>query len=75
MVSPTKEESRYQVGSVEAWKCTKCGRDERFPRYNNPVKLLATRRGRCGEFANVSLQAEYYVDMLVFRFLGSCYGG
>jgi len=39
---------------VEIYKCsdTSCHMETRFPRYNLPSKLLDTRRGRCGEFAN-----------------------
>lgn len=29
-----------------------CGTNGRFVRYNNPGKLLETREGRCGEWAN-----------------------
>ena len=53
MSPATEEEKRYTARDVELWRCTKCERHERFPRYNDPIKLLSTRRGRCGEFANV----------------------
>ena len=33
-------------------RCQSCGRATRYPRYNHPVKLLSTRSGRCGEWAN-----------------------
>ncbi|XP_068689230.1 peptide-N(4)-(N-acetyl-beta-glucosaminyl)asparagine amidase-like [Montipora foliosa] len=49
---PTEEERRWEVGRVEAFKCPNCGKDERFPRFNHPEKLLETRCGRCGEIAN-----------------------
>ncbi|EDO14350.1 hypothetical protein Kpol_1074p3 [Vanderwaltozyma polyspora DSM 70294] len=50
---PTPEERRFECGSVEVYKCNNCGNITRFPRYNNPIKLLETRQGRCGEFANL----------------------
>ena len=35
-------------------ECQKCNCDNiRFPRYNNPLKLIETRTGRCGEWANL----------------------
>jgi len=40
LVSPTDEERRWEVGRVEGYKCPNCGKDERFPRYNHPGKLL-----------------------------------
>src|SRR5208282_4495179 len=48
VVQATEEEKRYTARNVELFRCTKCGFPERFPRYNDPIKLLATRRGRCG---------------------------
>ncbi|TPX33762.1 hypothetical protein SmJEL517_g03456 [Synchytrium microbalum] len=53
MASPTPEETKWQADRVELYECTVCLKLSRFPRYNNPIKLLETRRGRCGEWANV----------------------
>ena len=50
--TPTEEELRYGAHRVEAYECGSCGQTTRFPRYNHPGKLLETRRGRCGEWAN-----------------------
>ena len=40
LVPPTDEERRWEAGKVEAYKCPNCGKDERYPRYNHPEKLL-----------------------------------
>jgi hypothetical protein len=49
---PSAQEAMYKAGIVELYKCKSCNTITRFPRYNHPGKLLETRRGRCGEFAN-----------------------
>jgi len=51
--APTPEEAKYRAGMVEMYRCknTSCGAITRFPRYNHAGKLLQTRRGRCGEWA------------------------
>ena len=36
-----------------SYVCSLCSSEVRFPRYHSrPTKLLETRRGRCGEWAN-----------------------
>ena len=52
MVAPTADDQRWGAGRVEVHQCEVCMRSTRFPRYNHPGKLLQTRRGRCGEWAN-----------------------
>lgn len=53
---PTPLEMSMSAMRVEIFTCTSCFHDRRevtrFPRYNNPVVLLNTRKGRCGEWAN-----------------------
>lgn len=46
------DDLRWMAHVIELYKCSKCGVITRFPRYNHPEKLLQTRTGRCGEFAN-----------------------
>lgn len=52
MLSPTNEELKWDAHRVEGHVCDNCGSMMRFPRYNNPEKLLETREGRCGEWAD-----------------------
>jgi len=52
MANPTEDELRYGARRVEHYLCEGCGSFVRFPRYNDPLKLLETKTGRCGEWAN-----------------------
>ncbi|XP_049606380.1 peptide-N(4)-(N-acetyl-beta-glucosaminyl)asparagine amidase isoform X2 [Syngnathus scovelli] len=69
-LGPTGDDLRWGAQRVENHYCQRCQLSTRFPRYNNPEKLLQTRRGRCGEWANcftlccraLSLEARYIWD-------------
>ena len=50
---PNQEELKFLASRTELYKCTKCDCNVRFARYNNPIKLLETKTGRCGEWANL----------------------
>lgn len=48
---PTMNERKYRANVVEVHECVRCGSTVRFGRFNDPGKLLETRKGRCGEWA------------------------
>ncbi|KAH3760725.1 peptide N-glycanase [Pelomyxa schiedti] len=52
MGQPSQAEMQGMAGRVELYRCSTCQVITRFPRYNHPGKLLETRKGRCGEWAN-----------------------
>ncbi|XP_020422906.1 peptide-N(4)-(N-acetyl-beta-glucosaminyl)asparagine amidase isoform X2 [Prunus persica] len=51
-VDPLPSEIRHGASRVEIYGCNFCPIGSRFPRYNDPLKLVETRSGRCGEWAN-----------------------
>uniref|UniRef100_W5KU87 Peptide-N(4)-(N-acetyl-beta-glucosaminyl)asparagine amidase n=1 Tax=Astyanax mexicanus TaxID=7994 RepID=W5KU87_ASTMX len=69
-LQPSADDLRWDANRVENHYCNTCHLTTRFPRYNNPEKLLETRRGRCGEWANcftlccrsLGLEARYIWD-------------
>ncbi|XP_037831642.1 peptide-N(4)-(N-acetyl-beta-glucosaminyl)asparagine amidase isoform X2 [Kryptolebias marmoratus] len=69
-LSPNADDLRWGAQRVENHYCQSCQLSTRFPRYNHPEKLLESRRGRCGEWANcftlccraVGLEARYIWD-------------
>ena len=68
----TSSENIWMAGNVEVYKCPRneCQKLTRFPRYNHPEKLVETKRGRCGEWANcfclllrsLEFDARYILD-------------
>ena len=66
----TEEERRHGASRCELYRCTRCMAECRFARFNDPLHLLRTRRGRCGEWANafcllcraLSIDARYVYD-------------
>ncbi|KAH3840242.1 hypothetical protein DPMN_113689 [Dreissena polymorpha] len=68
--APTPEDLRFEGNRVEKYRCDVCGEFTRFVRYNDPGKLLETREGRCGEWANcftlccraLGFEARYVLD-------------
>lgn len=49
---PNDEDRRYGASVVEMYECPRCRLTMRFPRYNDPIKILQEKRGRCGEWCN-----------------------
>ncbi|XP_044150427.1 peptide-N(4)-(N-acetyl-beta-glucosaminyl)asparagine amidase [Bufo gargarizans] len=69
-LTPSADDLQWGANRVENHYCNKCQHINRFPRYNDPGKLLEARRGRCGEWANcftlcgraLGLEARYVWD-------------
>ena len=55
-IYPSEIERSDKAGRTELYLCGKCGGQHRFPRFNNVIKVLETRRGRCGEYSVLFLR-------------------
>lgn len=51
-IKPPPQPNPDEITRIEVYKCTRCNRGVEFPRIENPVTLLSTRKGRCGEWVN-----------------------
>lgn len=49
----TEDEKTGDASRVEVYTCRLCKLQTTFPRFNSPRALFKSRRGRCGEFANL----------------------
>ncbi|OMP03360.1 Transglutaminase-like protein [Corchorus capsularis] len=66
-------EIQYGATIVEIYRCNHCSRVTRFPRYNDPVKLVEMRKGRCGEWVScftLYCRAFGYESRVVLDFTG-----
>ncbi|KAF6136616.1 hypothetical protein GIB67_016072 [Kingdonia uniflora] len=68
---PLPHEIQFGGSRVELYRCNNCSRVTRFPRYNDPLKLVETKKGRCGEWANcftLYCRAFHYKSRLILDF-------
>jgi peptide-N4-(N-acetyl-beta-glucosaminyl)asparagine amidase len=55
--TPAEQSDDPTISRVEVHTCRVCGTEARFPRHASALKLLQTRKGRCGEWAHAFLAA------------------
>ena len=55
-VRSTASELAFRASRTELQTCAACGAVTHFPRFNQVSKILQTRDGRCGEYAQVMYQ-------------------
>lgn len=48
---PSESEAKCLAPLAELYQCNECGAITRFPRYNDVLQLIKTRKGRCGEIS------------------------
>ena len=64
--NPNEEEKKFLAYKTEIYFCEKCKNSNvRFPRYNNAIKLLETKTGRCSEYSNIFGAILYSVGFKV----------
>lgn len=71
---PTLEEASSKASVVELYRCKECGAETRYPRYNDPAKLLETRNvSRILVAASIkpTLELSAYDDGTVYVILRS----